>query len=715
MPRKKFSKILTLCSSAAILGSVLVGGAPPAGAGVVITTTRPVLGLASAQPNAEIINPSLTASRSFMVFQSDASNLVAGDTNGYTDIFVRNMTSGAVARVSLLPGGLEADADSYSPSISDDGEKVVFTTDSDLFDEENDFNSSADVYLVDRDADNDNVLDEWADPAAVRVARMSVGTDNLEADFGGIDGVISGNGSWVTYSTDSDLEPNDLNGGLVDVYARATDPAVDVNERISFRTNTNLGGGALPSISQTGRYVAFATTATDLVSGGSVGGIIVRDRDTDADGTFDEAAAVANEYASKSTTAPNGASGTPDLSRRPSISPNGTCVAFRFTNGFALAADAVANGIYLRNRTAATTVLVSKNTAGLAAIEAARPAVSPSCRYVTFDTGDTGFYVGKSFTNRSLFVRDVVTNKTELLSRNSPTSLVAAANGDTVSEQSFDDARALATTSATQIGTVSFGNGLRDPALIAYVLDFTAPTATMVSPSPTAATTRWTLATTVPVQWSGSDGFTGTGVKSYVVERQQALYNAALPLTYGSFLPTTTATTSSYVGGNAARGTTQCFRARATDNALNAGTFGTAGCTAIPLHQGQTGTGQPLVYSGAWTPTASVGSYLGSYRQTTTTGAFVQVANVQARRLALVVTRCPTCGSVSVTWTPTVGAAVNLGTISLVNAATLNKQVVNLGAAPFASVQTGTLKVTVNSTGGKPVRIEGIGITKSGL
>lgn len=713
MLRTKLATFLSVSTAGAILGSVLLT-ATPAHAGVVITPTRLDLLAGGVQPNGEIINPSTNPTRTCMVFESDASNLVTGDTNGVKDVFVKNLSTGTISRVSLTPGGGEADADSYAPSISDDCKKVAFTADSDLFDEENDFNSAPDVYLVDRDADGNGTLDEWGTPGNVRVARMSVGTDNLEADFGATDGQISGNGSWVVYSTDSDLEANDANG-TTDVYARATDPTLDVNERMSIRTNTAGGGGVVPTISESGRVVAFASTATDLVSGGSVGGIILRDRDTDADGIFDEVGAVANEYASKSTSAPNGASGTPDLSRRPSLSPSGSCVAFRFTNGFALTSDAVANAVYIRNRTSATTVLVSKNTAGLAAIEAARPAVSPNCRYVTFDTGDTGFYSGKTFNNRSLFVRDVLANKTELLSRNVPTSFIPVANGDSISEQAFDDTRALTTTSASTIGSVSGGNGLRDPFLIGYVLDFTNPTATMVSPSPTAATTRWTLATTVPVQWSGSDGFAGTGVKNYVVERQQALYNAALPLTFGSFLPVTTATTADYVGGTAARGTTQCFRARATDNANNAGAFGTAGCTAVPLHHGQTGTGQPLVYSGVWAPVTNAASYLGSYRQTTATGAFVQVAGVQARRLALVVSKCPTCGSVAVTWTPTGGSAVSLGTISLVNAATLAKQVVNLGSAPFATVQTGTLKITVNSTGAKPVRLEGIGITKSGI
>ena len=136
--------------------------------------------------------------------------------------------------------------------------------------------------------------------------------------------------------------------------------------------------------------------------------------------------------------------------------------------------------------------------------------------------------------------------------------------------------------------------------------------------------------------------------------------------------------------------------------------------TAVPLQQSQTGVGAHITYSGTWVSTAQTLSYGGSYRQSTVTGNYLQITGVQARRLALVVSKCATCGSVSVTWTPNGGAAVSLGTVSMVSTTAAFKQVVNLGTAAFASVQTGTLKVTVNSTGGKPVRIEGIGITKSG-
>jgi Tol biopolymer transport system component len=76
--------------------------------------------------------PSLTNGLSvdgrFAVFQSVASNLVAGDTNGRTDVFVRDRLTGATTRVNVPGSGVEADADSFNTAISGDGGVVAFAS-----------------------------------------------------------------------------------------------------------------------------------------------------------------------------------------------------------------------------------------------------------------------------------------------------------------------------------------------------------------------------------------------------------------------------------------------------------------------------------------------------------------------------------------------------------------------------------------------------------
>ena len=84
-----------------------------------------------------------------VAFASSASNLVDNDTNGVSDIFVRNRQTGVVQRVSVGTGSVEANGASYDPSVSGDGRYVVFTSDaSNLV--QNDTNGVSDVFLYDR-------------------------------------------------------------------------------------------------------------------------------------------------------------------------------------------------------------------------------------------------------------------------------------------------------------------------------------------------------------------------------------------------------------------------------------------------------------------------------------------------------------------------------------------------------------------------------------
>jgi YD repeat-containing protein len=90
------------------------------------TNARISLGLGGAPANEESSLPSISADGNFVAFQSYASNLVTGDTNGTWDIFVYNRTTGVTERVSLAWNGVQADGSSYNASISGDGRFVTF-------------------------------------------------------------------------------------------------------------------------------------------------------------------------------------------------------------------------------------------------------------------------------------------------------------------------------------------------------------------------------------------------------------------------------------------------------------------------------------------------------------------------------------------------------------------------------------------------------------
>src|SRR3981189_1487676 len=70
--------------------------------------------------------PSISADGRYVAFRSDASNLVPGDTNFLADVFVRDLQTGAITRVSTNASGDQGNSFSSNPSISADGRYVEF-------------------------------------------------------------------------------------------------------------------------------------------------------------------------------------------------------------------------------------------------------------------------------------------------------------------------------------------------------------------------------------------------------------------------------------------------------------------------------------------------------------------------------------------------------------------------------------------------------------
>jgi Tol biopolymer transport system component len=101
------------------------------------------------QGNGDSYQADLSADGRLIVFTSDASNLVPGDTNGVSDIFVHDTVNGSTERVSVATDGLQANGYSLGSSISDDGRFIVFRSyASNLV--AGDSNETADLFLHDR-------------------------------------------------------------------------------------------------------------------------------------------------------------------------------------------------------------------------------------------------------------------------------------------------------------------------------------------------------------------------------------------------------------------------------------------------------------------------------------------------------------------------------------------------------------------------------------
>src|SRR5207244_1025229 len=89
-------------------------------------TTMVSLGSTGYQGNSGAISPALSSDGRFVSFRSGANNLVTGDTNSVDDIFVHDRMTHTTTRVSVDSAGQQASADSFYPVLSGDGRWVAF-------------------------------------------------------------------------------------------------------------------------------------------------------------------------------------------------------------------------------------------------------------------------------------------------------------------------------------------------------------------------------------------------------------------------------------------------------------------------------------------------------------------------------------------------------------------------------------------------------------
>ena len=154
-----------------------------------------------------------------IAFGSAATNLVAGDTNNSGDIFVHDRVTDRTVRVNVASDGTQANGLSTRPYISGDGRYVVFTSDSTNL-VEGDTNGAWDVFLHDRDADGDGDFDLPDPVSTVRVNLQPDGSESagLLPTGSGILPSISSNGRYIGFSTSAaDLVAGDTNG-IVDSF-----------------------------------------------------------------------------------------------------------------------------------------------------------------------------------------------------------------------------------------------------------------------------------------------------------------------------------------------------------------------------------------------------------------------------------------------------------------------------------------------------------------
>jgi hypothetical protein len=206
--------------------------------------------------NAHSWGAALSGDAQFVAFTSDASNLVAGDTNGARDVFVKNVATGAIARVSTAADGAQGSGQSVATDISGDGRFVVFE-------------STAGNLVA---GDGNGVLDVFVkDTVTGALVRVSTDASGAEGNGRSSGATISADGRYVTFMSEaSNLVPADTNG-RADVFMKdlATGSIVMLSTNAQGAMGNGTFGGA--SLSADGRHVAYFSNANNLVAGDANG------------------------------------------------------------------------------------------------------------------------------------------------------------------------------------------------------------------------------------------------------------------------------------------------------------------------------------------------------------------------------------------------------------------------------------------------------------
>ena len=200
--------------------------------------------------------PAISDDGRYVAFKSDASNLVKGDRNNLTDVFVRDRGAGATERISGDGGG-------DNPDISPDGNFVAFET----FGFDGDF--AQDIYLRNR--------------TTGAIERISVSFDGSEIFSPSEDPVVA-NGPVVAFASGApNLVPND--GSNIDVFVRDLSGPTPTTELVSVSSDEQPAGefdtSRNPAITGDGRFVAFQSDAQNFTAAPQTGffsDIFVRDR-----------------------------------------------------------------------------------------------------------------------------------------------------------------------------------------------------------------------------------------------------------------------------------------------------------------------------------------------------------------------------------------------------------------------------------------------------
>jgi Tol biopolymer transport system component len=427
------------------------------------STARVSVSSSGGQGDRDSYAAGISADGRYVLVNSQARNLVPGDTNDRWDVFVRDRNTGATKRISVSSGGAQAkpgsdpSGGSIAGGISAGGRYVVFRSDS--------------PNLV--PADTNRVADVFVrDLKTRRTKRLSVSSSGRQANGASELPAISADGRFVAFqSLASNLVRGDTNR-ISDVFVRdlvtGKSTRVSLNSRgAQARCNVSYCESTQPVLSANGRYVAFQSSVTNLVPGDTnkLGDVFVHDRRTGK-----------TERTSVSSAGKQGgADRTGNGSNAPAISGDGRFVAFHSADSNLVRGDTNRTfDIFVRDRKTHRTTRVSVSSGGRQANgeNLGGLSISADGRYVAFTSLASNLVAGDSNDITDVFVRNLRTGRTILASLGQ--SGKQGADASSVSGVAFTaDDRRLAFSSYASVLVPGDTNDRFD----AFVRDFGGPPA----------------------------------------------------------------------------------------------------------------------------------------------------------------------------------------------------------------------------------------------
>ena len=385
MPKKIILTILVLLFAFLICSSVSAANG---------TTKQINLNTSGGQPNGNVLNPVISPDGNYIVYSSDANNLVTNDTNGKSDIFVFNNYNNQTSRISVNSANGQSNGNSYNPSINSNGRYIAFDSVADNL-VPLDTNRCSDIFI----------RDMWTGT----ITRIGFNSTVLQLNGNSYNPSISGDGRYIAYEFYNAVLGGSYGNSSIYLYDRIFGNTTIVS---SGSDSTN------PCISTIGNYVAYDSYVNKVVypDKNNIRDII---RYSIVDGA--KITVSVDSYGKD-------ADGS---SYNPSINSDGTIIAFQSNANNLCPGDTAGNSdVFVHNTKTGITSRVSVSSSNQQANGASvNPSINADGLYVIFYSFASNLVNGDTNGVSDIFMHDMITGNTKRISVDSMVNQISEGTG----------------------------------------------------------------------------------------------------------------------------------------------------------------------------------------------------------------------------------------------------------------------------------------------